>query len=245
MGLFDLFRKKETAEIVNKDDMHYAFTKVKYDVSNINNWLNYLHSENKDAKNTLHELKQGHFISKTDIEHLKGWIDHFNQFNGQMIGYIKELNHNLGELNSHFSHISTEIEALKAQKGVPEHEKEAIKHELKAHITEFLEQELSKRPIEKAPEPISPPVKTAPEGVLDEFRRDLSISEKTILLELCKTEKGLTYKDLAILTNKSPNTVKNQINSIKNKGFPLKEHISLKGKVFYLEERLKKILLNS
>src|SRR3989304_6870902 len=114
MGLFNLFKKESGTELAKRDDLQLAFSKVRYDVSNMNNWINYLHSENKEAKDVINELKQGHFVSKTDIEHLKGWIEHFNQFNGQIINHLQELNHNVGELNSHFSHISAEIEELKA-----------------------------------------------------------------------------------------------------------------------------------
>lgn len=245
MGFLDIFRKKEGSELVKREDLMFAFSKVRNDVSNMNNWLSYLHSENLNAKELLSELKNNHSVSRTDIEHLKGWIQHFNDFNREMVGYIGDVNNKLGELNSHFSYFQKELEALKGKSNLYSGTTEALKSELKAHIDSFLHKEVALRPVERAPEVSPKPVRRSSEGLLEDFRRDLSLSEKELLLQLCKTDKRLSYKDMAILTGKSPNTVKNQINTIRNKGFPLKESMSLSGKRFYLEEQLKRILLNS
>ncbi|MFP4190203.1 MAG: helix-turn-helix transcriptional regulator [Candidatus Woesearchaeota archaeon] len=70
-------------------------------------------------------------------------------------------------------------------------------------------------------------------------------SEKRVLAELCKTELKLSYKDLAVTLEVSPNTAKNHMCHIRNKGFPIKEYDDAKGvKRFYVPDNMKKILLS-
>ncbi|MFW5852934.1 MAG: helix-turn-helix transcriptional regulator, partial [Nanoarchaeota archaeon] len=80
---------------------------------------------------------------------------------------------------------------------------------------------------------------------LEHYSDILTRSEKNILGELCNTSQKLSYKDIAVMTGVSSNTVKNHICHIKAKGFPIQEINDGNGiKRYYVSDNIRKVLLS-
>jgi len=199
------------------------FFKKKKQIAKVNNLLLKMHNNMRYLNEWLGFMHQDHGSTKKVVRELREGHILTKKEVGSLKGWIshfydfnQELGLYLGQIDGRMKKIEEMLETHGSQMD---------------SLSDVLKSSKQVRPEKKS-------------RSIKEFSSDLSASEKKILYELCKTGKALGYKDIGLLVGRSPSTVKNQVNNIKIKGFPIKSNRGINGKRYFLEESTKNILLS-
>ena len=256
----DLRVKKDLDSLKNK--VMDSFSHLKTDMEEQKKWVEHLHSSHKELNNVHAMLDRKHEhhqeVHAKDIDNINAWIDHLHDNIKDQDKYMKELERNVSNAFERYNKYlvdlykimadrlgqdenmavhgrpSTRLDASTAREGANDkrHPAALENHEV-VHAEEGREEGTGPEKYEQATRPLS------------HYSDILTRSEKKVLAELCKTEMKLSYKDLAMVLGISPNTAKNHICHIRNKGFPIKEIDDSKGiKRYFVPDNTRKILLS-
>jgi len=207
---------------------------------NFLSWHHYLHNSIQHVQNDHKKLESNH------KQHVDGVSSHKSE--------IEMLKKTIALLEKHqkseqttVQQLSDDIKALK--QALMQTFGEYNKHIMDLHKQIAVAKETSPQDV-SAPVKVSDPQPSRQEPELkSEPKREsqrqsvgeLTPSEKILLAVLLETDKKYSYRDLAASCNKSPSTIKTQINSLKNKGIPLAEFSDADGcKRFYVVDAFKR-----
>jgi hypothetical protein len=176
------------------------------------------------------EIKESFNTVKQDIHHISGWIKHLNE---------KNKHH-----DERFEHLMEEIMKIKE-------DIDGIKNQV------FMFKHSSNPPIFKHQQTSTPkqtPVQSVQTGVqtgvqtpfFDEIVSGLSQTERLIVWILLNSEVRLSCEDIATLLGKQKNTVRGQINSIKQKcGNVISESLEGSKKRYYLADEVRENMIKN
>lgn len=183
----------------------------------------------KKRDDEIKKIRESFEDVKQDIIHISGWLKHLNEKNKQH--------------EKNFEHLFEEI--FKIKEDIDE-----LKNQL------FVFQAISKRKVFKHPstgvykqtgvQGVQTRVQTGVQTpIFNEFLKNLSPSERVIVWILLNSEIKLSCEDIAALLGKQVNTIRGQINSIKQKSEDLIEEIVEKNgkKRYYINEKVKDLLV--
>ena len=236
-----------------------SFDHIKKDMKEQKKWIDYLHNGHREL-NGIHAIldeKQNKHqeIHSKDIDNINNWINHLHETSKDQEKYMKDLERNISLAFEKYNKYLLDLyklmadNASKSKENLVDHGRPQTR--LDAQITsnnqesyngDMVSQDSTKTDDNKK---LEVNITSSDTKSLSYYSNILTRSEKKILGELCNTNMKLSYKDLAIVLGVSPNTAKNHICHIKNKGFPIKESDDSKGiKRYYVPDNMKKVLLS-
>ncbi len=160
---------------------------------------------------------------KQDINNTSTWIDYLNNQENKTKEEILAINAGLSNINNEIENLKN-IVSIIGETPI-----------FKQRQTVFNKQTLFKGVLNS--------VQT---GVQTTLLRNLSTTERAIIFILLNSDIKLSYEDLSALLGKSKNTIRGQINSIKQKSEGLLQEIigSNNKKRVYIPEKIKKAMMN-
>jgi len=160
---------------------------------------------------------------KQDINNTSTWIDYLNNQENKTKEEILAMNASLSNINNEIENLKN-IVSIIGETPI-----------FKQRQTVFNKQTLFKGVLNS--------VQT---GVQTTLLRNLSTTERAIIFILLNSDIKLSYEDLSALLGKSKNTIRGQINSIKQKSEGLLQEIigSNNKKRVYIPEKIKKAMMN-
>ncbi len=163
----------------------------------------------KRAKRLEEETKKGFSEVKKDMNDVGRWVKHLDERDKQLFDVVFLLRRDL-------STIKEEIEGLRETINLVN---ESMKSKQLFRKLAVLDKQTAVEGVQKA---VQTPVQTANfYGIL----KELSSSERLVVMALLNNEMKLSYEDLALLLGKERATVRGQINAIKQKSEGLIEEI--------------------
>lgn len=260
--------KRELSHV--KENVVRSFSNIKKDMEDQKKWIDHLHSNHKqiDSLYSLLHDKHNHHqkIHVRDIDNINRWIAHLNETSKKQEGALKELETNISlafdKYNKYLIDIYRVVVDMKSKTPIQNLDAHGRAHSrLQTRLDAQDElgrgesydgvitktgSELNSIPVAVSDRKGAALKETKDvKAPLEHYSNVLTRSEKNILAELCNTSHKLSYKDLAVMTGVSSNTVKNHICHIKNKGFPIKETNDRSGvKRYFVQDNIKKVLLS-
>ncbi|MFW6230654.1 MAG: hypothetical protein ACOC32_01375 [Nanoarchaeota archaeon] len=236
----DQLAKKDLEKL--KDNIAYSFSNMKGDIEEQKKWINYLHTNHKDlhaSHQVLHGKHDHHQkIHHTDITNINRWIQHLHDTSRKQEEALQNLENNISQAFDKYNkylvdlfRVVNDLSTTKQQTTIdvqtrPETRLDA--QESASHMQDYNSSMIF--------EDEKPPI--------EHYATILTRAEKNVLAELVNTSQKLSYKDIAMVSNLSANTVKNHVCHIKNKGFPIKELTDRNGiKRYFVPENIKKVLV--
>ncbi len=242
-----------------KSNVMGSFKNIKEDIEHQKRWINHLHDNNRQLNNLhdiLHDKHHNHEkVHVKDIDNIHRWINHLYDNSKEQDKAIKDLEKNISFAFEKYNRYLVDLYRVVSQITTRENDSEKVAHgrpwtRLDAQNNSDKENNYNKIITEETGRKTRKSENKSSEKeyeakTLEELSRSLTRSEKNILAELCNTTQKMSYKDIAMLTDLSSNTVKNHLCHIKNKGFPVKEQNDRNGvKRHYVPENVKKIVLS-
>ena len=252
--------KRELSHV--KENVIHSFSNIKKDIQEQKKWIDHLHSNHKqiDSLYSLLHDKHNHHqkIHARDVDNINRWISHLSETSKKQDAALKDLEANISlafdKYNKYLIDIYRVVVDMKSgnntqnlddhgrvygrlQTRLDDQNRLESKENYDSVITPASADKVSKATKKKDTNDEKAP--------LEHYSNVLTRSEKNILAELCNTSHKLSYKDLAVMTGVSSNTVKNHICHIKNKGFPIQETNDRSGvKRYFVQNNIKKVLLS-
>ncbi len=231
-----------------------SFEHLKKDIKEQKRWIDNLHHSHKELdglSKVLHEKHDHHNeIHAKDIDNINRWIDHLHDLSKDQEKYMKDLEKNISSAFERYNKYLVDIYRIVAdQQSLIRKREESVQARPEMRLD--AQTEASRQKKDDSATSLSQTKTPIGQGYDDgakpiSYYSDiLTHSEKRILAELCNTDMKLSYKDLAVVLGVSPNTAKNHVCHIRNKGFPIKEADDSKGvKRYYVPDNMKKVLLS-
>jgi len=187
------------------------------------NWFFKKKVEKKEFEDLKKTVQTGFNNVKQDINNTSNWIDYLNNQENKTNEEILAIKTNLSNINNEIENLKNIISII----GETPH--------FKQRQTVFNKQTLFKGVLNS--------VQT---GVQTTLLRNLSTTERAIIFILLNSDIKLSYEDLSALLGKNKNTIRGQINSIKQKSEGLLQEIigSNNKKRVYIPEKIKKAMVN-
>lgn len=187
------------------------------------NWFFKKKVEKKEFEDLKKTVQTGFNNVKQDINNTSTWIDYLNNQENKSKEEILAIKTDLSNINNEIENLKNIISIIG---------KTPI---FKQRQTVFNEQPLFKGVLNS--------VQT---GVQTTLLKNLSTTERAIIFILLNSDIKLSYEDLSALLGKSKNTIRGQINSIKQKSDGLLQEIigSNNKKRIYIPEKIKKAMMN-
>ncbi|MFP4117811.1 MAG: helix-turn-helix transcriptional regulator [Candidatus Woesearchaeota archaeon] len=238
-----------------KSNVLQSFRHIKKDMDEQKRWIEFLHSNHKELKDghsVLHDKHNHHQeVHAKDIDNINRWVNHLHEVSKDQEKYMKDLEKSITMAFERYNKYLVDLYRIIAEKtqrideGGADHGRPQTR--LGAQGGNMEDQNYNKNIIQEKYEKRQERHNEDNDNPksLSYYSEALTRSEKRVLAELCKTDLKLSYKDLAVTLEVSPNTAKNHMCHIRNKGFPIKEYDDAKGvKRFYVPDNMKKILLS-
>jgi biotin operon repressor/chaperonin cofactor prefoldin len=233
-----------------KENIAYSFNTIRSDIEEQKKWINHLHSSHKDlhALSSVLDDKHKHHqrVHNKDIENLNKWVTHLHDSTKKQEDAMREMESNLSMAFEKYNQylvdlykIVMDLKTTNAQPSTDAHSRPETR--LDAQVSTQTAENYNQPIMSNQPLPESVDEELSP---LEKYSKILTRSEKNIIAEMCNTSQKLSYKDLAMVTNLSSNTVKNHICHIKNKGFPIHEKNDRSGiKRYFVPDNIRNVLL--
>ena len=242
-----------------KDNVISSFSNLKKDMEYQRKWIEHLHSSHKQIDSlhsVLHDKHNHHQkVHARDIDNINKWISHLHDTSKRHESAIKELETNISlafdNYNRYLIDVYKAVVDIKHKNNQNSDDHGRVYGRTQTRLDDqkmSLEDKNHNGVITKKVEALKGGQlsdERTEKPTLEHYSEVLTRSEKNILAELCNTSQKLSYKDLAVMTGVSSNTVKNHICHIKNKGFPIKEQNDRNGiKRYFVQDSIKKVLLS-
>ena len=182
----------------------------------------------KNRKKFEEETKQSFSAVKKDMNAVGKWIKHLDGQDKQLFVLLNSLKEDLSTIKEEIGELREHLDDAPTQ----ENNKQLFKNE------GVLNKQTAVYDVENA---VQTGVQT---GSFYEILKNLSSSERLILLTIMNSDMKLSYEDLALLLGKERSTIRGQINAIKQKSEGLIEETSEKSgkkRVFVPEEIKEKL----
>lgn len=236
-----------------KENIAYSFNNMRKDIVDQKKWINHIHSGHKDLhalSNVLDEKYKHHQrVHNKDIDNLNKWISHLHETTKKQETAMREMEGNLSMAFEKYNQylvdlykVVMDLKTTNTQQSTDAQVRPSVRldDQVVAQTQENYNQAImTNQPL---PEQVLPQNEDL--SPLEKYSKILTRSEKNIIAEMCNTSQKLSYKDLAMVTNLSSNTVKNHICHIKNKGFPIHEKNDRNGiKRYFVPENIRNVLV--
>jgi F0F1-type ATP synthase membrane subunit b/b' len=208
-------------------------TEIKKQLKRQEHWLSNLHTFSEDLRNYAVHLKNSHSEHKKElfnhISSLNEWIEHFNS---NHIALKKEINQLRSDLRKTLrKDFEVYHKTLSSYITLKLNEERENKDDLKQEILEELRQGLSTiKESNVNNEDLENPINNV---MHYDYNVELTNPEKELLSLLFNENKPLTYENMAEKLNKSINSVRVYMNSLKSKKDIIDEFKSPSGKKIF------------
>ncbi|MEM2462945.1 MAG: hypothetical protein QXI41_01360 [Candidatus Pacearchaeota archaeon] len=182
-------------------------------------------------RDELKEIRESFENIKQDMMHISGWIKHLNAKNKHLEASFEHLSEEILKIKEDIDDIKSGLLMLKTID-----KRRVFKHQQTGVYKQTGVQGVQTR--------VQTGVQTP---LFDEILKNLTSSERVIVWILLNSDLKLSCEDLAALLGKQKNTIRGQINSIKQKSESLLEEVLEKNgkKRYYINEKVREILMRS
>ena len=248
-----------------KESVTMSFSNMKNDIEEQKKWINYLYSNHKDlnaSHTVLHDKHEHHRkLHGKDVDNLNKWVMHLHEISKKQESAMQDMEEHLSltfeKYNKYLVDLYKVVAELKtnneeasvAAQSRPESrldDQTQYKTSANTQLTELKNddeaQDTNTQDYHSHSHYGSNNYTDAP---VEHYSKVLTRAEKKIIAEMCNNSQKLSYKDIALVSNLSANTVKNHVCHIRNKGFPVKEMTDRNGiKRYYVPDNVRNVLLS-